>query len=295
MTQRKAIRVVTTDIRMPRPHEGQMQILRHNGSAVVFAGRRYGKTQMAVYKILREATRIAGLYWWVGLSWRSASLKRAWRLLKFYARKMWAAMGEHDARKFINESRAELKLPNGAAIWMRTAERPDSLAGEAVRGVVLDEFSLMAEIVWTEYVEAALVDYAGWALFIGVPKGKNWAATLWHQAKFREGWLSCRFTSYDNPHNARGKRLERLNEIREHTADRMFRQEYLAEIIEDQGAVFRNVAEAATAPLNVKPLASERYVIGLDWARDYDYTAMVVIDVARREMVDMDHFNKIGW
>ncbi len=292
---RKGIRVVTVDIRLPRPHAGQLEILKHRGSAVVFAGRRYGKTQMAVYKILREATRLVGLYWWVGLSWRSASLKRAWRLLKYYARKMWAGIGEHDKRKFVHESRAEITLPNGSAIWLRTAQQPDSLAGEGVRGVVFDEFSLMDEVVWTEYVEATLVDYAGWALFIGVPKGNNWAANLWRAAHTREGWIARRFTSYDNPHNNHGHRLERLNQIRAHSTEQMFSQEYLAEITDDAGTVFRGVHEAATASMPGEYMPGEVYVMGLDWGRKDDYTAMVVIEVRSKRMVAMDQYNKISW
>lgn len=284
-------RMATIDIRMPKPHAGQAEILRHPGSAVVFAGRRYGKTQMAVYKILKEATRLTGLYWWVGLSWRSASLKRAWRLLKFYARKIWQSVGTDDTRRFIHESHAEIKLPNGSEIWMRTAANTDSLAGEGVRGVVLDEFSLMDEIVWTEYVEGTLIDFEGWALFIGVPKGRNWAANLFGKAFSRAGWIARRFTTYDNLKLPRG----RIEEIRENTPDALFRQEYLAEVMDDAGTVFRGVMACATAPLAADYVPGARYVFGVDWAKDNDYTVIVVFDVVNKRMVAMDRFNQVGW
>lgn len=284
----------TATIKLPRPHAAQMQILKHQGSSVVFAGRRVGKTQVGVYRILKEATNDdkVGLYWWVGLSWRSASMKRAWRLLKFYARKIWKAMGEERPdRKFIREAEKEIYLPNGSAIWLRSAEREDSLAGEGIRGVVVDEFSLMAETVWTEYLEATLIDYEGWALFLGIPKGMNWAAVLWMNAKDRKGWKQFHFTIYDNPHMSR----ERIAEIEANTIKTVFEQEYLAKITQDGGAVFRGVSQVLTAPMHVQPIDHHRYIFGIDWGRSNDYTVIFVLDATTRQMVAMDRFNEVGF
>lgn len=57
-------------IKMPRPHGGQFKMLdclARGISVVAFCGRRFGKTQVSVYGILRAATQTVGLYWWVGL------------------------------------------------------------------------------------------------------------------------------------------------------------------------------------------------------------------------------------
>jgi len=281
-------------IKMPRPHTGQFQMLdclARGISVVAFCGRRFGKTQVAVYGILRAATQTVGLYWWVGLSWRSASLKRAWRLLKMYVRQIWRAFGVKKADKHIREADKELYLPNGSSIWLRTAERPDSLAGEGIRGVVLDEFSLMEEVVWTEYIEATLLDYEGWALFIGVPKGENWAAMLWRRAQTRLNWKALHFTTYDNPFMSR----ERIDEIKANVTEALFNQEYMAEITPDAGAVFRGVRHVLTAPMKPVPVDGRRYVAGLDWAKDNDYTVMVVFDADRRQMVAMERFNQVSW
>lgn len=283
-----------TAIKLPRPHRGQMQMLdcvSKGISVVAFCGRRFGKTQVAVYAILRGASTNIGLYWWVGLSWRSASLKRAWRLLKHYVRQIWLALGKKPD-KYIREADKELYLPNGSSIWLRTAERPDSLAGEGLRGVVLDEFSLMDEIVWTEYIEATLLDYPGsWALFIGVPKGENWAATLWRKASSRKGWKALHFTTYDNPRMS----AERINDIKDNVTEAVFNQEYMAEITADAGAVFRGVNEVLTAPLDAEPQADHLYTMGVDWGRSNDYTAIVVMDKTAKRMVAKDHFNQISW
>ncbi len=277
-----------TAIRLPRPHsDGQMALLDCRYFDVVFAGRRWGKTQVGVYRILRAATAKVGLYWWVGLSWRSASMKRAWRLLKFYARKIWRAL-DQEPGNHIKEPVKEIDLPNGSSIWLRSAEKEDSLAGEAIRGAVVDEFSLMNEIVWTEYLEATLLDYEdSWALFIGVPKGRNWAANLWTKAAGRTGWRQHHFTTYDNPKMPR----DRIEDIKLNNSERIFQQEYMAEILDDGGAVFRNIKPCFQ---KAEPTGG-RYAMGVDWGKDNDYTALVVIDMPSRRVVDIDRFNQIGW
>lgn len=212
---------------IPKPHSKVQQRIvesrvRHQ---VVFAGRRWGKTVAGVLRVVRGVTVEPGLYWWVGISWRSASMKRAWRQLCGIARQVWRGIGE-SPEKYIRRSKAEVVFPGGGEVWLRTAQRPDSLAGEGVRGVVLDEFSLMDEQVWTEYVDATLLDYGGWALFLGVPKGENWAARLWREAHYREGWVAIRQTTYDNP------RIDKaaIDARRAKVPEWLFRQEYLAEI-----------------------------------------------------------------
>ena len=279
---------VTHQIRLPRPHsQGQLELASSTTSDVCFAGRRWGKTQVGVYRLLRASTKEVGLYWWVGLSWRSASMKRAWRLLKYYARKMYKALGlPYDHR--IRESVHEIDLPNGSQIWLRTAEKEDSLAGEAIRGVVVDEFSLMAETVWTEYLEATLLDYNGWALFIGVPKGNNWAARLWRNAKTRLNWRAWHFTTYDNPHMS----APQIDEIRANVSSRLFEQEYLAQVLDDGGTVFRGV-KGTMQPQPPKP--HHNYVMGVDWGRVHDFTVLVIIDETTREVVALDRFNQVDW
>lgn len=276
-------------IKLPRPHsQAQFDLISTRYSDVVLAGRRWGKTQVGVYRILYAATQNVGLYWWVGLSWRSASMKRAWRLLKFYARKIWKSLGQSTDGK-IRESVNEIDLPNGSSIWMRSAEREDSLAGEAIRGVIVDEFTLMSETVWSEYLEATLLDYNGWAMFIGVPKGNNWAAQLWRNAAGRRGWRQHRYTTYDNPFMPR----ERIDDIKLNVTERLFSQEYLAEVLEDGGAVFRNVSACIATP--PKPNEVTSVVIGVDWGKSNDYTVLVAMDEKTRRVIEIDRFNQISW
>lgn len=283
--------MATIEIALPRPHSpGQKELIFAPENIVCFAGRRYGKTQAGVTRLLKYATQEPGMYWWVGLSWRSASMKRAWRLLKSFVREIWRALNQ-DSAKYIKEATKDLVLPNGSEIWLRTAEKPDSLAGEGLNGVIIDEFSLMREIVWTEFIEASLLDNRGWAFFIGVPKGMNWSSQLWLKAAGREGWLQRRYTSYDNPFLPHDK----IDEIQRNTSERIFEQEYLAQIKDDSGAVFRNVANCTGAIAQAEGIDNHSYVFGVDWGKLHDYTVISVYDETERQQVALDRFNQIDY
>ena len=275
---------------MRKPHTTiQRQMITHPGNVVAFCGRRFGKTDGYAQRIYYWMQRRPGLYWWVGLSWRSASLKRAWREVSYTARLILRGMGL-DERQHINRSNFEIRLPGMGEIWFRTADNPSSLAGEGVYGAVMDEFSLMTEAVWVEFVEATLLDYGGWAAFAGVPKGNNWAANLWRAAAGRAGWLQIHASTYDNPFIDPA----RIEEIKANTPARFFEQEYMALIIDDAGGVFRRVLDAARSSVT-PPANGAQYVMGVDWGKHNDYTVLTLIDIATHNLVYIDRFNQIDY
>jgi hypothetical protein len=222
-------------------------------------------------------------------------MKRAWREVTGIARGIYQAAGLKE-RDYVNRSSYEVRIPGLGEIWFRTAENPSSLAGEGIYGAVVDEFSLMDPIVWSEYLQGTLLDYGGWAAFGGVPKGMNWASLLWMDAATMPGWLQVHGTTYDNPKIDE----DYINAIKATLSDDMFRQEYMAEIVKD-GAVFRKIREAAIAkrqeykqhgyPSN--PV--HRYIMGIDLARLHDFTAIVVIDATTKEQCYLERFNRVSW
>jgi phage terminase large subunit-like protein len=269
---------------LPPLHDSQHEVFCDPARfKVCFCGRRWGKTELGVDEIIRGATTQPGLYWWVGLTWQSASMKRAWRLLK----QRFRGVAE------IKESTHEIILGNGSEIWMRTAEREDSLDGEALRGVVLDEFTLMGSRVWAEHIRASLSDFRGWALFIGVPKGRNWAYALWTRCQNESlgEWKGWQRPTKDNPFIP----ADEIESARNDMAELLYAQEYEAEIIDDNGSVFRRILEAATVVQVDGPVADHSYVVGVDWGKTNDFTVVTVIDETTREIVKLDRFNQIDY
>ena len=85
-----------------------------------------------------------------------------------------------------------------------------------------------------------------------------------------------------------------MQDIRRGTPDHVWHTEYMAQFISRSGTVFRNIRDAVAIP-HAKPLPGHRYVAGIDWGRDNDYTAIAVIDATTKQMVALDRFNQIGW
>lgn len=270
---------------MPPLFPSQQAIYDHPARfKVAFCGRRYGKTEIGVQRILKASMQQTGIYWWVGLSWKSASMKRAWRLLKKRTR--------HFA--VIREAEKEIHFPDETQIWLRTAENPESLSGEGVRGLVFDEFSMAGEVVWTEHLRATLADYQGWALFLGVPKGLNWATHLYYRGQDESNleWQSWQCPTSDNPYIKK----EEVEAAKADLPEDLYKQEYLAEIIRGAGAVFRNInANMIAKPTDPKEHKGHRVVAGVDWAQKQDFTAISVGCMTCMTELELDRFNKIEW
>lgn len=120
---------------------------------------------------------------------------------------------------------------------------------------------------------------------IGTPKGKN---------KFHELSLmykSYQFTCYDSPYWDK----EELERERSQTPERVWRQEYLAEVVDGEGSVFRNIRNCIRDQTLPKGLPGGTYVIGIDLAKHQDFTVIIVVDVNTRQVVYIDRFNTIDW
>lgn len=78
--------------------------------------------------------------------------------------------------------------------------------------------------------------------------------------------------------------------------ERVFRQEYLAEFIEDAGGVFRRVREAIDRGRiqSDDVRANDYYSIGVDLARVEDFTVITVLDGNGRQAYH-ERFNLISW
>ena len=92
-----------------------------------------------------------------------------------------------------HETELRADLPNGARIQLLGCERPDSLRGLYIDGVVLDEVAQMPPRLWTEVIRPALSDREGFMIAIGTPQGHNSFHQLYDHALHQEDWYAETF------------------------------------------------------------------------------------------------------
>ena len=112
----------------------------------------------------------------------------AWLYLRSYARQLNAT---------ANESELRVDFPGGSRVRLYGADNPDRLRGMYMDGVVLDEYADMRPSVWGEIIRPMLADRAGWATFIGTPKGRNEFFALWEAAKNDPAWFRIMLRASD--------------------------------------------------------------------------------------------------
>jgi hypothetical protein len=156
---------------IPRyPQREVLENLNRSRFSVIVAHRRMGKTVCVLNHLVRKALTLQigdGRYAYVA-PYRNQAKTIAWDYMRRYV----PPPGELPGTQF-SEQDLECRLPNGSKIRLYGADNPDALRGGYFDGVVLDEVADMKPNVWGEIVRPALSDRAGWAVFIGTPKGQN--------------------------------------------------------------------------------------------------------------------------
>lgn len=229
-----------------------------------------------------HSARKGNRVWWVAPTYSLAF--HPWRRFKATFHNEWEAK---------LEAERHIDLPGGGSITVKSADDPDGLRGVGLDALVIDEAAFMAEEAWTAALRPALSDRKGRALIISTPRGRNWFYHAFQRGldELVSDWAAWRYPTVDNPLIGQAE----IDDARALLPERIFQQEYEAEFLPDGGEVFRNLEAAACAPTDAQPVAGRRYVMGIDFARYQDFTALVVLDADRREMVALDRFSEVNW
>jgi len=193
----------------------------------------------------------------------------------------------------ISESRRRVTAPNGAEIWVKSADHEDGLRGAGLNGLVIDECRDIDGRAWREVLRPAIADKKGWVVFASTPRGFDWFFELYQQAEDKPGWERWTQTTFDNPEIDPSE----IEDMRLDMPDRHFRQEIMAEFLDDAGGVFIGVASLATIlePDNVLSHQNHHVVVGIDWAKHSDFTVLTAYCSDCRRVVDWGRFNQIDY
>src|SRR5580692_848701 len=180
---------------------------------ILVAGRRFGKTYLALVELCRSAWAPGRLVWYVAPTYKQAK-RIAWNPLKKMTRPYWESKP--------NETELRIELTTGGTICLKGADNYDSLRGDGLDFLLLDEYASIAPQAWTEVLRPSLADRQGKALFIGTPQGFSHFHELVERAEGHSDWKTFQFTTAEGG-NVPDAELENASKQLD---ERVFRQEF---------------------------------------------------------------------
>ncbi|NBW13144.1 MAG: hypothetical protein EBR82_34500 [Caulobacteraceae bacterium] len=271
------------ELRLPSLHEKQ-RLIAENGSRVrvVCCGRRFGKSMLAACECIARAMQGKHRCWWVAPTYNNTMA--AWETLMQYSRDVPGVQ--------VYKDQMLITYPGGGRVKVVSGMNPDNLRGDGLDFVVFDEAAYGQEELWVKVLQPALMDRSGSALLISSPNGMNWFYREYQRGLLGEdGYASFHFTTYDNPLIAKAD----IDRQQRTMSKKDFQQEIMALFVEDATSVFRGVDDAVRSKVEDEPLPGCTYVMGLDWGRKHDYTAISVWNAEGQYEVMLDRFSEIGF
>jgi hypothetical protein len=272
-------------------------------------GRRAGKSTATIAEVVREVTRPAEvvegveqfpIVYIVGPT-AEASM-RVWEPI-------WNAFVPSEDGSYVppfgmlhvghDKNRGVIFIRGGGRIYRKSGESPAAMQGERVTLAVTDESQDMPEDVWQNLMPS-LLDSDGRLIAIGITRGRGRFRSYWHAGqKVDAQFYSCSIPSTESPvlralaAKAGKPVLEWLRETAEEDlTDDEFTQQYLAQWIDGDGAVFHRFESLFTG---TGERAAGPHIMGLDIGKLHDFTVVYVGDVAKQEFVYRERFNKIDY
>jgi len=285
-------------IRLPYPHAGQRAVRNESRRFnYLSAGRRWRKTTLVMAIAIENAIKGKTIMWGaptfdqVRVGWNET--KEACKLAKV---------------EFVQQ-RMTATFPTGGQIVFRSLDDPDNARGHSAQMIVIDEVADVKKKAWFGVLRPMLIDNGGGAWLIGTPKGRNWFYQEFITAMDREdsrAWqiptVGCEIVdnqlvrspnAYENPEIP----FDEMQNAFESTPVDLFKQEYMAEFVDNAGAVFRNIRANLYKPREdeYKYHKGHNLIAGVDWAKQQDYTAVSIGCSTCHKEIAHDRFNKIDY
>lgn len=269
-------------------HPGQHTFLESDARFRILAcGRRWGKTEACAIES-RDSLIEGGdgfLEWWVSPTYQQSEIGfrkfRQWFPEQFI--------------EDVNKTKRRVRTSFGSSIEFKSADKPDNLRGEGVDLLIVDEAAEVSQYAWENALRPTLTDNANSRMVaISTPQGRNWFHQLFERGQAGDwpDYESWNFPSTQNPFISQ----DDIEDARRTLPDQVFRQEYLAEFVDNSGGVFPNLEDVGVLKdYDYETVHGEGpYSHGWDFARHQDWTVGIVLD-ARGNLVHYERVQGEGW
>lgn len=272
-------------IQLPEPHPVQQQLLeqarRYN---VVALGRRAGKSTLAQHVLVMHALQRREPTGYFAPTYKL--LAEFWRDVRNVLQSVTVQKSEQDHR---------VEMLGGGVLECWSLDDPNPARGRKYGLIVVDEAAMVRDLldIWQLALRPTLTDLSGGAWFMSTPRGLNdfWSLYQQGQDPLQRDWASWQMPTSVNPFI---NPLE-LVAAKAELPERAWSQEYEAAFLQlEGGGVFRGVT-AVSRLEPAPPVRGHQYVVGVDWGRTNDFTAISVIDATLGEQVALDRFSEIDY
>jgi phage FluMu gp28-like protein len=263
---------VASSLKLPDLHEGGQHEVFFDKYRfkILVCGRRWGKSLLAAVSLIECAVK-GGIGWWVWPSFPMAMT--GWGMLMGLLMPLVTA-------KVVDVQRQERKIvfPGGGSIQMKSSERANSLRGEGLDLVVVDEWAYIKQgrKVWEADLRPALADKMGKGMLITTPNGMDHVYEYYQHAlkKDWEDFHPYHFPTWTNPFIPRSE----IAAAKKNLPKDIFDQEYGALFLEDAASYFTKMDLVMKARPQLKAKKDHWYRAGLDISRYHDKTVLGIVD-----------------
>ena len=263
-----------------KPHDNQRLI--HNSINkdpykyyALNIGRQFGKTMLGINQMLYWAINHPGS----NIAWVTPVYKQSKKVFD----EMERVTRSSDLFDF---NRSDLTIKGfDSQITFFSGERPDNIRGNTFDYLIVDEFAFCRSELWDEVLSATVLVKGKKVLFISTPKGKNHFHRISLQHNYDKRYKYFHFTSFDNPMIDHADLEERKRSLPDH----VFKQEYLAEFIDNASGLFKDVR----AGIGDHQPKGKAYA-GLDIGRADDYTVLTILNESG-EMIYVNRWRHDEW
>jgi hypothetical protein len=261
------------------PHSAAQQEVHDSKSRfkVTVCGRRWGKSTWSGHEMswnVFNPANAGNVYWIVGPTYElgEREFEVVWDdiMIKLGLQNKSGIKGAYS----LQAGNMFITMPWGTHVKVASADKPKSLLGKGLSGVIMSEPASHDESTWHKYIRPALADKHGFGIFPGTPEGFNYLYTLfgWGADPNKSAWHSWQFPAWTNPVVYPGGRTDpEILEIEETASEQWFRQEIGAEFTTFEGQIYPefSLLHHVIHDMQYVPEYANFWTIDFGWSADW--------------------------
>lgn len=234
---------------------------------VCVIGRQWGKSSLGMNMCMYWASQRDTNIWWVSHTDEQAN--------KVYKDMLRYFKGANLFKKTTGSKGSSMILfKNGSVIHFKSAKSGDSLRGESIHYMILDECAFFKQDTIEAVLWPMMAITGKKIVYLTTPKGKNHIYKYFNNGlDVKEpDWNSFRFSSSDSPYMTK----KMYDMFKKAMNPKLFDQEYNAEFV-DSASLFDNLSDTFILPeIELNP--NDTYWVGVDIGLVSDQTIVAIMN-----------------